>query len=108
MDIKTILELAGFVILVFTGFWKLNNNIQKQFAAQLKAQVESYHVIDKQLDAISITVSPYAQDISSLKSQQSGNVVKITKLEGMFESQQNDIGRLERQIEALQNAQRKS
>ena len=103
MDIKTILELAGFLLVLFGGFWKLNANIQKQFAAQIKAQVESYHIIDKQLDAISITVSPYAKDISDLKAQQNVNSMDKIQLQAELKAQKDTSDRQQKQIDAIQS-----
>ena len=99
MDLNTWLALGGLLLSLGGMFWRLSKSIQSQFTELTRAQTENYHSIDVRLTGIETTVSPYAQHISLLQKQQSDNIIKITRLEGMDDK----INRLERQIEALQS-----
>ena len=102
MDLQTWLTLGGLVLTLGSMLggmlWALGRSIQTQFTTLTKSQTENYHSIDVRLTGIETTVSPYAQHISTLQKQQSDNIIKITKLEGM----EDKIARLERQVENLQ------
>lgn len=102
MDMQTWLTLGGLVVTIVSMFggmlWALGRSIQNQFAALNKTQTQNYHSIDVRLTGIETTVSPYAQHIANLQRQQSDNIIKITRLEGL----EDKIARLERQVETLQ------
>lgn len=106
MDIDTWVALAALVLAVVSALagmiWALARSISKQFDDLSTSQTENHHKTDVRLTGIEKTVGPYDPAIKKLESQQSKNVIDITRLQSNQDAMGLKQESHQRQIESLQ------
>lgn len=98
------IQLVAIVVTLLISFagavWVGGIYFSKQFKDIRERNSLEFTDIKVELTRVSTTVSPYAQDISRLTTQQQKNSLDIAEIKGLF----NRISSIERQVEALQKA----
>jgi len=117
VDWRLILELSGAVVAIVGVLIIFLRRLDAQFSEVQKKQLEmfermraeterAFHSIDKKIHGVEIVVAPYAQDIAQLKKVHGEASMRLTEVASEAESLRRDLGKLERQVEVLQNRNR--